>query len=89
MTYTTCQSPIRSPGEVWCLSTYHHAELDLLSAVLFLDGLVQDDVQEDVVAAQNADDLATAIELDKESLVKVLQQIRVSTRMHGNGGRGE
>ena len=41
--------------------TYHHAELDLLSAVLLLDGFVQDDVQEDVVAAQDADDLAAAV----------------------------
>jgi hypothetical protein len=47
------------PGGV--LPTYHHAEFDLLSAVLLLDGLVQDDVQEDVIATQNANDLSAAV----------------------------
>lgn len=76
-------------SKVWillvCISTYHHAELDLFSAVLLLDGLVQDDVQEDVVAAQDADDLAAAVELDKQPLVEVLQQAGVSMRAWRNG----
>lgn len=70
------------------LLTYHHAELDLLSTVLLLDRLVQDDVQEDVVAAQDADDLATSVELDKQSLVEVLQQIRVSMGVPKRGAMG-
>lgn len=62
MTYAHRQSRFQIPSiDLVFLSTYHHAELNLLSAVLLLDGLVQDDVQEDVVAAQDADDLATAI----------------------------
>lgn len=83
---------VSSPSEILGrrvhVSTYHHAKLDLLSAVLLLDGLVQDDVQEDVVAAQDADDLATAVELDKQPLIEVLQQAGVSRRA-SNGERRE
>lgn len=75
-------------GALDCLPTYHHAKLDLLSAVLLLDGLVQDDVQEDVVAAQNADNLATAIQLDEEPLVEVLQHVGVSMGAPSRGARG-
>lgn len=75
-------------GALDCLLTYHHAELDLLSAILLLDCLVQDDVQEDVVAAQNADDLATAIQLNEQPLVEVLQHIGVSMRAPERGTRG-
>lgn len=28
--------------------TYHHAQSDLLAAVLLLDGVIEDDVQEDL-----------------------------------------
>lgn len=71
-----------------CLSTYHHAELDFLSAILLLDGLVQNDIQEDVVAAEDADDLAAAVELDKQPLVEVLQKKGVSMRASKRGTRG-
>lgn len=53
--------------------THDHAQPDLLSAILLLDGLVQDDVQEHVVAAQNTNDLTAAVELYEQSLVEVLR----------------
>lgn len=54
------------------LYTYNHPKSDLLSAILLLDSLVQNDIQEDVIATQNSDDLAAAVQLDKQSLVEVL-----------------
>lgn len=52
--------------------THHHAEADFLSSLLLFDSLVQDNVQEDVVQAQVADGLATAVELDEQALVETL-----------------
>lgn len=42
-------------------STYDHAESDFLSTFLFFDSLIQHNVQEDVVATQDAEDLTTAV----------------------------
>lgn len=54
--------------------TYNHTKSDLLAAILLLDSLVQDDVQEDIISTQNADDLAATIELHEKTLVEVLWQ---------------
>lgn len=53
--------------------THDHAQSNLLSAILLLHSLVQDDIQEDIVTAQNTDDLAAAVELNKQALVEVLK----------------
>lgn len=52
--------------------TYDHSESDFLPTLLFLDSLVQHNVQEDVVATKDANNLAAAVELDKQSLVEIL-----------------
>jgi len=44
--------------------TYHHSHPGLLSIRLLLNRIVQDYIQEDVVAAQGARDAAGAVELD-------------------------
>lgn len=70
--------------------THNHAEPDLFSAILLLHSLVQNNIQEDVVAAENADDLAAAIQLDEQPLIEVLQENDVSMRLlerEASGGR--
>lgn len=49
-----------------------HAQTDFLIVGLALGGFVQDDVEEDVVAAQRAHDFARAVELHFDALVEVL-----------------
>ena len=49
-----------------------HAQADLLIVGLALGGFVEDDVEEDVVAAQRAHDFARAVELHFDALVEVL-----------------
>ena len=49
-----------------------HAQADLLVVGLALGGFVEDDVEEDVVAAQRAHDFARAVELHFDALVEVL-----------------
>lgn len=60
-------------------TAYDHAQPDLLSTVLLLDSLVQDDVQKDVISAEDANDLSTAVQLNEQSLVEILR--RISARM--------
>lgn len=52
--------------------THDHAEPDLVATILFLHSLIQDDVQENIVSTENTNDLAAAVELDKQALVEVL-----------------
>lgn len=59
-------------GEGGSVGTHHHAEADFLTPVLLFDRLVQNNIQEDIVAAEDADDLAAAVELHKQALVEVL-----------------
>jgi hypothetical protein len=53
-------------------STYHHAQADLLAAILLLHRVIKNDVQEDIVSSENSNDLAASVELDEQLLVKVL-----------------
>ena len=49
-----------------------HSQADFLVVGLALGGFVEDDVEEDVVAAQRAHDFARAVELHFDALVEVL-----------------
>lgn len=49
-----------------------HAEADFLVVGLALGRFVEDDVEEDVVAAQRAHDFARSVELHFDALVEVL-----------------
>lgn len=51
---------------------YGHADPDFLAALLLLHRFVQHEVQEHIVATEDANNLATAVQLDKQSLVEVL-----------------
>lgn len=53
-------------------ATHNHAKSNFLSAILLLHSLVQDDIQEDIITAQNTNNLAAAVELDKQALIEVL-----------------
>lgn len=53
-------------------SNNHHSQRNFLAAFLFFHSVVEDNVQEDVVAAQGAHDFARAVELDEEAFVEVL-----------------
>lgn len=55
-------------------TTYNHAQPDLLATILLLDRFVQNDVQEDIVTSQHANDLSAAVELDEQPLVEILQE---------------
>lgn len=63
-----------------------HAEARLFAAGLALGGLVEDDVEEDVVAAQGAHDFARAVELHFDALVEVLLFRSVSLGSIERGG---
>lgn len=63
-----------------------HAEARLLAAGLALGGLVEDDVEEDVVAAQGAHDFPRAVELHFDALVEVLLFRSVSLGSIERGG---
>ncbi len=71
--------------------TYNHAQSNLLCALLLFEGIVQNNVQEDlcvevskgmqtlrrisfayIVSAQDTNDFAAAVQLDKQALVEVL-----------------
>jgi hypothetical protein len=52
--------------------TDHLADLVLLSGVGLLTGIVEDDVEEDVVAAEDAAHFAAALDLDEQPLVHEL-----------------
>ena len=49
-----------------------HSQADFLVVGFALGGFVEDDVEEDVVAAQRAHDFARAVELHFDALVEVL-----------------
>ena len=53
-----------------------HAQADFLVVGLALGRFVEDDVEEDVVAAQRAHDFARAVELHFDALVEVLYCVR-------------
>lgn len=53
-------------------SNNHHPQRNLLASFLLLYSVVEDNVQEDVIAAQGAHDFARAVELDEEAFVEVL-----------------
>ena len=52
--------------------TDHLADLVLLRGVCLLHGFVEDDVEEDVVAAEDAAHFATALNLDEQPFVHKL-----------------
>jgi len=53
--------------------TDHLADLVLLRGVRLLCGFVEDDVEEDVVAAEDAAHFATTLDLDEQPLVHKLR----------------
>jgi hypothetical protein len=53
-------------------ANHAHAQAHFLVVRSALGSLVQDDIQEDVVAAQGAHDFARAVELHFDALVEVL-----------------
>lgn len=54
------------------MRTDHLADLVLLRGVRLLYGFVEDDVEEDVIAAEDAAHFATALHLDEQPLVHKL-----------------
>ena len=59
-------------GSRYGARTDHLADLVLLRGVCLLCGFVEDDVEEDVVAAEDAAHFATALDLDEQPLVHKL-----------------
>ena len=74
------------------IKTYHHSHSRLLSIRLLLHRIVQNYIQENIVAAESARNAAGAVELDQEALVEVLwkESVSVSERTWENksGGSG-
>lgn len=56
----------------------HHADSDFLSPLLLLESLVEDDVHEYIVASQDADDFAVAVQLAEHPLFHILLQFGLS-----------
>ena len=59
-------------GSRLLVRTDHLADLVLLCGVCLLCGFVEDDVEEDVVAAEDAAHFATALDLNEQPLVHEL-----------------
>lgn len=64
--------------------TDHLADLVLLRRVCLLCGFVEDDIEEDVVAAEDAAHFATALDLDEEPLVHKLRSKKIGYNLNDN-----
>jgi hypothetical protein len=65
----TCPGSLSDSSLTERARTDHGAQLWLIRIAGLVDSVVEDEVEEDVVAAEDARDLALALEVDHEALV--------------------